>query len=434
MTAADATPFCAMTPHALQLHVVAVPFWGLPGPSPLAVANADVTSMPATHAATAQEILPTISSIIATAPASAASTAAIASTAAEGVTTGAFPDKDSVAKTLHIAELAAAPVASVQPAQTPLTNAHVERQQKPCLPCDPINTASRLSSALGSSSATSTQHLVAGKHAVQSPPREPPLQLRTVAMPFCGLPAPPPAAAAIDDAMFSATLATAVPDATKQLCTDTTAIVDWSASASASASAADDALSTPCTTSAVVTVNKKQPTNSTATVSATATSAAIATGASVTTAAGGASTAVPLQKTLAAKLLHTADAEQAAAPAASVESSQTHLSYCDAKRQQKTLFFCNPTNKVSSLAATSANGNTASSQHVVADKHTTDSLSTGAIVDVPGAALAQQAQPRGSKRRPASAAAPTASRMVTRSQVAAQKHVQRMQTQYLKRR
>ena len=54
---------------------------------------------------------------------------------------------------------------------------------------------------------------------------------------------------------------------------------------------------------------------------------------------------------------------------------------------------------------------------------TTDSLSAGII-----AGAARQTQSRGSKRRTASAAAPAASQMVTRSQAAAQKHVERMQT------
>ena len=43
-------------------------------------------------------------------------------------------------------------------------------------------------------------------------------------------------------------------------------------------------------------------------------------------------------------------------------------------------------------------------------------------------AAAKQTRPRGSKGRTALAAAPAASQMVTRSQAAAQKHVERMQT------
>ena len=134
-----------MTPHPLQLHMVAMPFWGLPVPSPLAAANADLTSMPPTTlvAATAMSAATLAAAIamstkfvltnstVTAAPANAA--AATAATAAGGDTTALLPEKAAIATTvaLHIsdAEQVAAPAASVQPCQTPLTTA--ERQQRP---------------------------------------------------------------------------------------------------------------------------------------------------------------------------------------------------------------------------------------------------------------------------------------------------------------
>ena len=252
-----------------------------------------------------------------------------------------------------------------------------------------------------------------------------PLQLRVVAVPFWGLPAPSPLAAAPDDATFPATTAM------QRLSPDITATVATSGSATAVASAPDDGMSILCTATAATTANNKLCTNSTATASASATDAAnaIATGAIATIAAGGMTTDVPLDKSPAAKLLHTAHAEQAAASAATVESRETHLSDSDAKRQQRPRFPCD---LIKSLAPAFATSSTVSSQHMVADKQAADSLARKAMANMPGATAAKEAQPRGSRKRIASAE-PTAARMVNRSQAAAQKHVQRMQKQYQKR-
>ena len=350
--------------------------------------------------------------VAAAAPANAATTAATTTTAVADTTTAALPDKVPVAKVLHMpdAEQGVSPAASVQACQIPLTSAHAVRQQRPRLLFDPISTATRLS---GSSSPTSSQHVAAGKHTAHSLARETmvmheavtpmtaggvtpfcamtphPLQLRTVAVPFWGLPPPAPLAATNDNAMISA-----------------------------------------ITTTAAATATKLPPTNSTATPFATATAAAIPIEIQASS-----STAAPLGKPPTAELFHTAGAEQATAPAVSIQPREEHRPDSYAERQQRRPLFCDATSSASSLAPTSANSSTFGSQQIVADKHDMDSLPRQAIADIPGAAVGKKAQPRGSRRATASAAAPTASKMVTRSQAAAQKHVQRMRmhTQYQKR-
>ena len=101
----NATP--AMTPHALQFHVVAVPFWGLQNPVPSAAASIDAiptaavtTTTSSAGAATARAAAGMATGDATTATATTAAedvtpAKAGVTTAAEGMTAAVFCDVES---------------------------------------------------------------------------------------------------------------------------------------------------------------------------------------------------------------------------------------------------------------------------------------------------------------------------------------------------
>lgn len=186
--------------------------------------------------------------------------------------------------------------------------------------------------------------LAAGDLSPESPGFSPhALQLRATSVPFWGEPAALPLAAANSSATAAGTADSAMPAATAP-----------------SAVRAPPATSVPAPAATV-----------TASVSAAP------------------ATATTADQTPAARVWHLTDAEQVAAPAATVEPSQACVLNTHAEKQH---------------------------------------CAQSSIADISGAVTAKENQPRGSRRRIASVAAPTASRIVMRSQAAAQNHVQRIRT------
>ena len=164
-------------------------------------------------------------------------------------------------------------------------------------------------------------------------------------------------------------------------------------------------------------------------------STATATGAIATRAAGGMTTAVVVDKEApVADVFYATDAQQAAAPPASVVSSQAHLPDTPDERRQKPCCITT-TAAANRLSSSPASGSVTSIQQITAVRQIcAASFAASTTAGLPGAVAANEVQPINRRRRTASAAAPVASQMVTRSQAAALKHVQRMQTRNKARR
>ena len=174
----DPTP--RMTPHALQFHVVAVPFWGLQAGVPDVAATEGVPRAAAPTAAAPATAAPTPAARTSAGPRTPAApfspTAAGHLTAAAGLTSAvlATASQHGATSMTLLTDAEQAGVASVQivPHQTPLPAASSAERAVQARPSATVLTAavaaSRLSPPLASSSVTGGQQITTGRQSTDS--------------------------------------------------------------------------------------------------------------------------------------------------------------------------------------------------------------------------------------------------------------------------
>ena len=286
--------------------------------------------------------------------------------AAPPATAAVLPEQASTARTVQSldAEQAAAPAASVEPSQACLAKPYAERQHNPLPSCDINGAASTPFQAPASSATTSSQNIISDNDAEHSSPR-PAMAAGSPDTPLAAGDLSPESPGFSPHALQLHAISVPFwgePAALPLAAANNIAIAAGTAASAMAAAAAPAAVPAP---------------------PATSVPAAIVT-ASVSAAPATATTADPSP---AARVWHLTDAERVAAPAATAEPSQAYVLNAHAEKQH---------------------------------------CAQSSIADISGAVTAKENQPRGSRRRTASVAAPAASRIVPRSQAAAQKHVQRI--------